>query len=84
MSALTLTKIERLQLDIMRQELTPWALSSAVVRGGKHLILKVWAPDGSVYRLVLACTPRSDGHTLDHARQSARRLVRRINERAGY
>lgn len=84
MSALSLTKIERLQLEIMRQELTPWGLSSAVVMGGKHLILKVWGPDGGVYRLVLACTPRSDGHTLNFARQNARRLVRTINGRAGY
>lgn len=84
MAQMMLTKIERQQLAIMREELTPWGLSSVVARGGKHLILKVWGPDGSAYRLVLACTPRSDGQTLDHARQNARRLVRRINERAGY
>jgi hypothetical protein len=84
MAALTLTKIERQQVDVMRQELTPWGLSTALVMGGKHLALKVWGRDGSDYRLVIACTPRSDGHTLNQARQKARRLVRLINERAGY
>ena len=84
MSSLTLTKVERQQLEIMRQELTPWGLTTALAMGCKHLVLKVWAPDGSAHRLVLSCTPRSDGNTLNYARQNARRLVRLINERAGY
>lgn len=84
MAGLVFTKIERLQLLVMRQELTPWGLASAVAMGGKHKILKVWAPDGSVYRLVLASTPQNDGNTLNYARQNARRLVRTINGRAGY
>lgn len=84
MSGLQLKKIQRQQLEIMRQELTPWGLASAVIMGGKHLILQVWGPDGSAYRLVVPGTPRSDGQSLDHARQNARKLVRRINVRAGY
>lgn len=81
---ISLTKIERQQVEVMRQELTPWGLSSAVMMGGKHVKLRVWARDGSVHALTVACTPRSGQHALQHARQNAARLVRLINERAGY
>lgn len=81
---MNLTKIERAQIEVMRQEITPWGLGSAVEMGGKHVVMKVWGRDGSQYRLVIACTPRSDGNSLKAARGSARRLVRLINGRAGY
>lgn len=81
---MNLTKIERLQIEVMRQEISPWGLATAVVMGGKHMVMKVWAPDGAQHRLTIACTPRSDGTTLKMARSNARRLVRLINGRAGY
>lgn len=84
MSGLRLTKIERLQLDVMRQELTPWGLPTALMMGGKHLKLKVWGRDGAAHVLIISCTPRNDGMALDHARQKARRLARELAEREGY
>lgn len=81
---LSLTKTQKLQIKVARQELTPWGLSSSVEMGGKHPFIRVEARDGSQYRLTVSCTPRSSGHCLEHMRQNARRLVRLINQRAGY
>lgn len=84
MSALHLTKPQRLQIEVMRQEISPWGLASAVVMGGVHMHLKVWDREGRSHVLVISCTPRDIGHAVNFARQKARRLVRLINERAGY
>lgn len=84
MSQLHLTKVQRLQIDVMRQELTPWGLGSAIEMGGQHMRLKVWARDGSVHGLTVLCTPRDAGDAVNTARQRARRLVRSLNARMGY
>lgn len=79
-----LTKVERAQIKAMREEISPWGLATAVIMGGKHVILQVWSRDGHAYRLVVACTPRSAGWSVMMARAKAKRLVRLINTRAGY
>lgn len=82
-ATLTLTRIQRLQLAIMREIISPWGLQTALIMGGKHMALKVWSRRGDQYRLTLVCRPRSDGQSLDHARQNAARLIRRINAEEG-
>lgn len=81
---LHLTKPQRLQIDVMRQEISPWGLATAIEMGGVHMKLKVWDREGGAHVLVVSCTPRNLGDTLTLCRQRARRLVRLINGRAGY
>lgn len=83
MSQMALTRIQRAQLQVMRDILNPWGLQTCLVMGGKHLCLKVWSRRGDQHRLILPCTPRSDGQTLDHARQNATRLIRKFNAEEG-
>ncbi len=84
MSSLQITKRERLQIVAVREVFSPWGLATAVEMGGKHLILKVWARDGVIYRMPIACTPRNEGDAIGYTRQRARRLLRLINAREGY
>jgi len=84
MSGPRLTKVERAQIEAARAVLSPWGLASAVEMGGKHVILRVWARCGAEHRLAIMCTPRNPDDAVDFARQKAVRLMRLINERAGY
>ncbi|WP_298161109.1 hypothetical protein [Brevundimonas sp.] len=84
MSALHLTKIQRRQVEVARQEISPWGLASAIEMGGKHLVLKVWSRSGEIHRITIACTPRNGGDALDITRQRSKRLLRQINAREGY
>jgi len=81
---LSLTKVERRQVQIVREELTPWGLSSVVEMGGKHLSVRVFARDGGEHRLTLSCTPKCGDTAVSMTRRNARALLRLINGRAGY
>ncbi|MCO8030111.1 hypothetical protein NI454_09120 [Brevundimonas diminuta] len=82
--ALSLTKVERRQVQIVREELTPWGLTTAVEMGGKHLSVRVFARDGGVHRITLSCTPKCGDSAVNMTRQKVRKLLRLINGRAGY
>lgn len=84
MSRLHLTKIEKLQVKVIQDVFTPWGLGTAVDMGGKHLRIRVFARDGTVHRLTVACTPRCGEHSLTMARKHALRLLRLLNAGAGY
>lgn len=83
-SPVALTRVQRLQLQAARDILTPWGLATAVEMGGKHLLLKVWDRAGHLHKVVIACTPRCDEHSINFMRQKTQRLLRLINAREGY
>lgn len=84
MSQLHLTKVEKLQLRMVREVFTPWGLATAVEVRGKHLSLKIWDRDGRIHRMTIACTPRCGENAAEISQQRARRLLRQINAEAGY
>ncbi len=85
MSAPTLTKIEREQIEAVRAVLAPWGLAFEIQKGvGKHIKLKVAGPRAHANGvIILPCTPRNAGAAVDMARQQAARCVRDINRRLG-
>lgn len=79
-----LTKVQRLQVEVMQAELKPWGLASELVNEGKHMALKVTGPKGGVWRISFAGTPRDEGNAINIIRQKTKRLIREINQREGY
>lgn len=84
MSTLRLTKTMRRQIDAIREVLAPWGLGSAIIYDGPHLVVKVWDRNGGAHRLSICCTPKSRDAAVNKAASKAKRLVRLLNERAGY
>lgn len=79
-----LTKTMRRQIEAIREVVSPWGLGTAVVNEGPHMVVKVFAPDGGAHRISISSTPRCRDAAVHFAVQKARRLLRHINERAGY
>lgn len=81
--SLSITRVQRVQIDAAAEVLRPWGLAYELEMGGKHLLMMVHDPKGGRHKLVIACTPRSEGDAIDFARQKAKRLIRDINMRLG-
>lgn len=84
LSAYRLTKTMRQQIEAIRDVFSPWGLGTAVVNEGPHMVVKVFAPDGGAHRISISSTPRCRDAAVRFASQKARRLLRHINQRAGY
>lgn len=82
-TAVKLTRAERIQVEAAAEVFRPWGLQHTVEMGGKHLTMRIDIPNVGVWRLTIACTPRSADNAVDITRQKAKRLVRDINDRLG-
>lgn len=84
MSQLRLTRTMRAQIGAIREVLTPWGLSTALVNEGPHMVVKVFARDGGAHRLTISSTPKDRDVAINKARQNAKRLLTHLNARAGF